>query len=182
MTFTRALHTAALAAAVVAASGCGSSELRGLRNDIVRATPEMRVGDGMSLSLGPMSLGLARTFVRLGDDADAEMVAAALRSLRRVQFAQYDISGDFDLRTVAFPARLARYVDEGWTPAITVREADEVVWILFNDRVDEALMVTLSSDELVMAKLRGDLTEVARIAIAQTAGQEKPGERTAPSG
>lgn len=172
----RSFRTVALALAVLAVSGCGSSELRGLRNDIVRSTPEMELGDGMSLSLGPMSLGLARTFVRMGDDEDAEMVSAALRSLRRVQFAAYEVSGAFDPQTAALPVSLARYLDDGWSPVVVVRDSSEVVWILAEDdgeRVDEALMVTLTGEDLFLAKVRGDLAEIARLALARASDERR---------
>ncbi len=166
--------------AALAASGCGSSELRGLRNDIVRSTPEMRLGDGMSLSLGPVSLGLARAFVPVDDDADGALVSAALRSLRRVQFAAYEVSGAFDPQTAALPATLSRYLDDGWTPVVVVRDSSEVVWLLAEDAepVDEVLMVTLSAEDLFLAKLRGDLTEVARVALAQASAETRDEDGT----
>ncbi len=167
------LRAAGLVLAALLISGCGSSELRGLRNDIIRTTPDMRLGDGMSLSLGPLSLSLARAFVPVDDDEEGALVSAALRSLRRVQFAAYEVSGPFDPQTAALPTSLARYLDDGWSPVLVVRDSSEVVWLLAEDdeRVDEVLMVTLSEEDLFLAKLRGDLREVVRVALAQASAR-----------
>ena len=167
-----ALRAVGLALAALVASGCGSAELRALRTDIARSTPALQVGEGRSLSLGPLSLGLVRGVVHLGDDEDDAVAAAALRSLRRVQVAQYEVSGTFDPRTVPFQTALRRYATAGWAPVVVVRSEDEVLWVLTDqnsERIDEALVVTLSRDEIVLAKLRGDLTEVVRTALAQAA-------------
>lgn len=165
---TRALLLAAVA---VVSSGCASSELRGLRNDLGRSTPGLHIGEGRSYSFGPFSLGAARLAMGLaGDDEDAELVRAALRGARRVQFAQYDVSGTFAPRTVALPDRVHDMLGEGWIPVVTVRDDDTVTWIGANDpdgAADEFLLITLTEDELTLAAVRGDLTEVARLALAQ---------------
>lgn len=186
----RRLSLVALVA--LTASGCASSELRGMRNDLARSTPDLTIHEGRSFSFGPMSIGLARLAVGLaGDDEDVAMARAILGSARRVQFAQYDVEGDVSAADIQMPDRVLRYLDDGWVPAVTIREDDEVVWLLANDRggrVDEMLFVTLSTDGLTLAKVRGDLTEVARLALREAnrsdttgaAGTEAAAEDTAP--
>lgn len=165
---------------LLTASGCASTELRGLRNDLGRTTPGLHIGEGRSFSFGAVSLGVARLALSIaGDGEDTDMARAALRGARRVQFAQYDVSGDFDSRDVQMPARIRRFVDDGWIPVVTLRDDDEVTWIIAPDSdeaVDEFLLVTLSADELTMAKVRGDLTELARLAFAEAGGSRADDE------
>lgn len=155
----------------VAASGCASSELRGLRNDLDRSTPHLQIHEGRSFSFGPMTLGLARLGLSLaGNDESVAMARAILRNARRVQFAHYEVEGAFVASDLTTPDRVLRYVEDGWIPAVTVRENDTAVWLLANDRdgrADEMLFVTLSTDGLTLAKVTGDLTEVARLALRE---------------
>ena len=168
--------------AALAASGCASSELRGLRNDLDRQTPDLRIGEGRSFSFGFFSLGAARTALTItGSDEDAALVRAALSGARRVQFAQYDVTGPFDPDALDLPPGFDRYLDDGWTPVVRVRDEDQLVWVLANDRqdvVDEFFLVTLSPEDLVLLKVRGDLRAVIRAGLAEA---RRSSERTAPT-
>ncbi|MEM1115806.1 MAG: hypothetical protein AAGJ11_04835 [Bacteroidota bacterium] len=163
--------------AAVAASGCASSELRGLRNDLDRSTPGLTIHDGRSYSFGPVTLGFARLGLWMaGGGEDAAMARAVLGNAWRVQFAQYEVEGEFTGSEVSMPDRLRAYLDRGWVPALALRGDDEVVWLLANDRHDrleEVLLVTLSADELVLAKVRGNLTEVARLALREALADDE---------
>lgn len=157
--------------AALAASGCTSSELRGLRNDLDRSTPGLAIGEGRSYSFGFVTLGAARTALAIAGGGEETAIArAALSGARRVQFAHYEVSGSLDPDAVAFPPGLGRYLDDGWMPVVRVRDTDQLVWVLTHDRrdlVDEFLLVTLTSEELVLAKVRGDLRAVIRAGLAE---------------
>lgn len=151
-------------------AGCGSSELRRLRTDLVQSTPGLEIEGGRTYAFGPLTLGLARSILRLGGEDTRTFVEAA-RSLQHVAVATFTVSGPDDLRSGRSPRRLDHYLDDGWTTVVRVRDQDQRVWILTHsddDRVDEALVVTLSQSELVLVKVRGDLAPLARLALAES--------------
>lgn len=164
----RALFLGVLA---LATSGCASSELRGVRNDLARTTPGLEIGEGRSFSFGVFSLGAARLAISLAGTDDVEMARAALRGARRVQFATYEVTGSVDAARIETPRRIRDYLDDGWIPVLSVRDDDQRLWLVANDHdgrpSDEFFLVSLSSDELTLVKLRGDLREVVRLALAE---------------
>ena len=152
-------------------SGCASYELMRVRNDIARQAPEARIGDGYAMSFGRISLGLARWLSGLSGDEDADMARAVLSEVRRVQFARYDINGAFDAATLRMPGRLRNYLeDDDWYHLATVREESEAVWVVYKERdnaVVDLLAVMMDEEELVLAKISGDLNAVVTAALSQ---------------
>ncbi len=165
-------------------SGCASYELMRVRNDIDRQVPEARIGNGYAMSFGRISLGLARWLSGLVDDEDAGIAQAVLSEVRRVQFARYDINGAFDATTLRMPGRLRSYLERGdWYLLAGIREESEAVWVVYKEKDDivvDLLAVVMGQEELVLAKISGDLNAVVAAALSQQGinipffGEEEP--------
>ena len=155
----------------ISLSGCASYELMRVRNDIDRQVPEAQIGDGYAMSFGRISLGLARWLSGLADDKDAEIAKAVLSKVRRVQFARYEVNGTFDAATLRMPGRLRSYLERGdWYLLAGVREESEAVWVVYKEdgsAVVDLLAVVMGEEELVLAKISGDLNAVVVAALSQ---------------
>ncbi|MEO0558799.1 MAG: DUF4252 domain-containing protein [Bacteroidota bacterium] len=164
----------ALALAVLlASSGCMSLELTKLRNHIDRSVPEADIGKGFAVSFGFLTMGTARTVLALSDDGDEStaMARAVLRKVRKVKVARYDVHGAVALNEIETPPVFEAYEKRGWIPVVTTREEDEIVWILAKEKHDDLrdlLVVVLNRDELMVAKMSGNLTEAVTAALAES--------------
>lgn len=160
-----------LLVATLFVSGCTSFELTRVRNDLARQAPEARIGDGYAMSFGNVSLGLARWITGLSDDEDGEIAQAVLSEVRRVQFGRYTVNGSFDAATLQMPGRLRSYLErDDWYHLATIREDSEAVWVVYKEEdglVVDLLAVVLDEEELVLAKISGDLNAVVTAALSQ---------------
>ena len=175
----------------VVASGCTSFELTRVRNDLARQLPEAEIGDGYAMSFGRFSLGFTRWIANFADDEDGELAQIALREVRRVQFGRYDVGGAVDARRLTMPAHLRRYVErDGWQHLATFRDGTEAGWVLYRERGDavtDLFAVVLTEDDLVLARLSGNLSAVvtevlrherARLPLFREAASEEEAEAT----
>jgi hypothetical protein len=147
---------------VVLCSGCTSFELTGVRNDLARQLPEARISDGYAMAFGGVSLGFARWIAGFADDEDGALAQTALREVRRVHFGRYRVEGTVDGTRLVMPERLRHYVeDDGWAHLATFRTGEEAGWVLYRDHGDsvtDLFAVILTGEELVLARLSGDLS------------------------
>lgn len=173
MTMSSRAGLALVLAVLFASSGCMSLEMTRLRNHIDRDVPEAEIGKGFALSFGFFTMGTARTALALSDDGDEStaMARALLRNVRRVKIGRYDVHGRIALDEISTPSVFEAYEDRGWIPVVTTREPDEVVWVMAKEKHDDLrdlLVVVLSEDELVVAKMSGNLTKAVVAAMQES--------------
>lgn len=151
-------------------TGCISAELSGVRKDLDRQLPEAAISDGYSMSFGRFSLGLARLIVGMAGQ-DAEPAGLVLEGVRTVKFGRYDVGGSVDGTRLAMPDRLRRYVDRrGWTHLASFRQDGEAGWVLYRargDRITDLFVTVLADDQLVLARVSGDLSGVVLALLDQ---------------
>lgn len=153
-------------AALVALPGCVSFEMGRIKREVereVEASGTAEVGRGFAMSFGRGTIGTTRFLGRLFAPTATEPYRALTGHIRQVKVARYPVSGDFDAASVGRPEALARYETDGWLPLVTVREAGETVWVFTRDSRDglavtDLMAVVLEPDNLVMTRVRGDLT------------------------
>ncbi len=152
-------------------SGCTSFELTRVRNDLARQAPEAHIGDGYAMSFGSVSLGLARWITGLTDDQDGAIANAVLSEVRRVQFGRYAVNGLFDASALRMPGRLQRYLEkDDWYHLATIRVDSEAVWVVYKEAdgiVVDLLAVVMDEEELVLAKVSGNLNAVVAAVLSQ---------------
>ena len=142
-------------------TGClWAPELDSVRKDIERQIPDAHFEKEFAISLGPISLGLARTIIRLVPDADVHEAREYLGDLSKVQVAVYEANHVPRGAEVRTPQRFESLLDEGWEMAIKAREHGESIWVMYrsdDDEIREVYIIVLDPDELVLVKVRGRL-------------------------
>ncbi|UCG53043.1 MAG: DUF4252 domain-containing protein [Candidatus Latescibacterota bacterium] len=141
-------------------SGClWAPELDRVRRDIERQIPGAEFKKEIALSLGPVTMGLARLIVKLAPDT--EEAASYLRDVSRVKVAVYEAENvpyDVDLR---IPRDLEKLLEkDDWELVVKTRDKGEAVWILCRvegDRLKSLYVVALDNDELVLVQAHGNL-------------------------
>lgn len=149
-------------------TGClYSREIAGTKRAIERELPEVRLDREMVVSVGPFGMGFARLFAGIADEDEARTY---LRDVRRVKVGVYTVSGltsldDFD------PAGLRRFRDD-WDVAVKIRDDDQFTWILYRPEVDtvrDLYVLVLDDEELVMARVKGNLDRLVANVMADHA-------------
>ncbi|MDH3197406.1 MAG: DUF4252 domain-containing protein [Candidatus Krumholzibacteria bacterium] len=168
----RGALVAILGLSLAAAPGClWAPELSGIQREIERQLPGADFDKEFALSLGPVTLGLARLVTALvpgGDEA-----RGYLRDVSRVQVAVYNVHSVPSTGSLQMPGRMQRMLDDGWEIAVRAREDDSAVWVLYRiegDAVRDLCVVALDDEELVLVKARGRLERVVGRALAEAEG------------
>lgn len=149
---------------VTTSSGClWAPELDGIRKAIERQLPGSSFDREFALSLGPVSLGIARAIVRFVPGAkEARRYLSDIRSVKiaiyNVEYAQADVELDM-------PDKLQNLIGEdGWEIAVKVKQPGENVWFAYRTRdtaIKEIYVVVLSKDELVLVRAKGNINRLA---------------------
>ena len=122
--------------------------------------------------MGPLTLGFARWVTGLMDDhdPDLQMARSYLKEVKRAKVGVYEIYNAPDLRTVQTPYRLQDMLErDGWDLAVRVREAETLVWVFYraeHDTVRDLFAVVFEGDELVIARVDGNLDRLVAKAMA----------------
>ena len=153
-------------------SGClWAPGLDSVRKEIQAQIPGSHFDREFAISLGPVSLTLARVIVGMVDDDDAKEAHGYLKEISKVKVAiydAYDIPRDINL---TMPSRLGKLMDEkGWEMAVKVRDDEDNVWILYKEEeevVRNIYVIVLSSDELVLVQAEGNLDRLFEKAMSE---------------
>ncbi|MFH1756117.1 MAG: DUF4252 domain-containing protein [Candidatus Latescibacterota bacterium] len=150
---------AILVMAMLLCSGClWAPGLERLKNEITAQLPGARFDKEVALTLGPMSLMLARAAVRFVPEA--QEARDYLSEVRRVELAVYQTEYLPPLDDLQFPKHLSNLLNDDWEIAARVRDHNEVVWVLYHDngqKIDCMCAVILDEENLVLVKVQGNL-------------------------
>ncbi len=157
-----------LAALMLPLSGCFySREIAHTRRDIERQTGA-ELDREIVLNLGPASLRTAGWIAGLVPEEDAQMARAYLRDVRRVKVGVYRVEYmPSSLEALELPGA-AKLERQGWEVLAKIREDDEVVHVYYRERRDairDLYVMVLSDDELVITRVKGDLSNLVARAI-----------------
>jgi hypothetical protein len=142
-------------------SGClWAPELDRVRAEIEEQLPGVYFEKEFAISLGPLSLGLARTIVSLVPPAKEAQLY--LRDIRRVKAAVYKAENVPDRPDVQMPKKMRELMEKkGWEIAVKAQENEgESVWIIYRaeqETIKELYLVVLGHDELVLVKAAGNI-------------------------
>ncbi len=139
------------------AGGCvmHAPNLNRTRLEIERRLPGARFDREIEMTVGRISLGLARRFA--GDEEGL----AILRDLERAEIGIYEARALPALRQAGGAISFADLLEgRGWQTFVRIAGDDSVVQILFRSRrgsMRELFIGSLDHDELVLVRLRGDI-------------------------
>ncbi len=149
------------------ATGCSlTNEITNTKREIERNS-RIDAQTGIVVSLGPglfQTTGFVTKFI---DERDAQLASRLAYGIRRVKAGVYPLSGRSNLNQVDVPS-LDRFQKRGWQPAIKVEADREVGWIMYRERgsrVKDMFVVVLTEDEMVLARIQGNLTELLDVAL-----------------
>lgn len=164
----------ALLLGAVSFTGCASLEMGRIKQEIARdleRQPDVEVGRGSSRSFGRGTIGTGRFLGRLLAPTSTETFRRLARHVRQLKLGTYPIEGDIDPLAMPRPEAVDRYEAEGWYRAMAVRDSSSLVYVLVredaDDTITDLLAITLEDQELVIARVRGNLSELAVDAIAE---------------
>jgi hypothetical protein len=163
--------------------------LEPVRRDLQSQMSGARFDREFQITLGRITLGLARLICRFIPDREVQQARPALAAVRRVEVAVYDVHADPASATgVRMPHKLRAMTGRGnWQTAVRVQDRDERVWVLYreeNGRIRDFYVATLGSDELVLVRVSGDLKRVVEWALREHGDTlfGRPDEPEAPKG
>jgi len=174
----RAVCSAAVAALLLlpGTTGCvWAPELDRVKDELARDLPGTEFDHEFSITLGAMTIGLARLVARFIPEAG--QAQDYLRDVSRVKLAVYNIRGHTSTGTVRTPNTLRQLAGRGGENAVRVRDDGDYVWIYYRideDEVREVYVVVLDDEQLVLVKARGHLDRLVARALADHADPDWP--------
>lgn len=160
-------------------AGClWTPELSGIQREIERQLPGARFEKDMRLSLGPLSLGMARFatgFIPAQMAPEAREAHEYLQEVRRVQLALYKTVALPPLQEVRLPEHLkARIANEGWHLAVKKQAASELVWVLTREEkglVRDIYVILLDRQHLALVRVEGRMDQLLAKAMEHRADE-----------
>ncbi len=156
-----------LCTVLVTGSGCAySSEIKKTRHQIEREY-DIDTETGIVVSMGPGLFHTAGFLAKFVDDEDAQMASRLAYGIRRIKAGVYPIDYVSDITDLDIP-EMEVFKRRDWKVALKVEDYDEVGWILYRERrnrVRDMFVIVLTEDEMVLARLQGNLTELLDLAL-----------------
>jgi hypothetical protein len=152
-------------------TGCmRSRQLEGLCDEIADQCPGAHFSKELSLSLGPISLGLVRFATGFSDKT--REARQYLSGISKIELAVYKVDSRLQRNRLKLPKQLHELLEEdGWEIVVKSSEKNEAAWILFreDDGVIRDMHITaLDNHELVMIRVSGRLNELFDKAMEDT--------------
>jgi hypothetical protein len=152
----------AIVAAVVliAIAGClWTPELDAVRRDVQRQIPDARFKKEFAMSLGPVSLTIARAIVHaVPNSRDASRYLA---DIRRVKVAVYNVESLPERFDLTCPRTIQALIDKkGWQAVVRTHDEKQAVWILCRTKgeaITDLLVTVLDDDQMVLVRAGGRL-------------------------
>lgn len=170
-----ALALAALLA--VALTGCTSAgpSIHTVRRDIERQVPHARFEPETQLTLGRISLGLAKKLLRLAMDKEDEAEVEFLFSLKKVEVGVYRVRlSAAEQEALTLPRSFERALRRGgWETLMRTRDQGDHSWVFLRPEegpegvvLRSLYVVAYDGEELVLVHVEGRIDEMFK-AVAE---------------
>ncbi|MFT5514162.1 MAG: hypothetical protein ACI80V_000268 [Rhodothermales bacterium] len=165
----RSLHLALLVLIIAPAmSGCMySREIAHIRDDIEEIL-DARFEREVVVSVGPRTFRTLSWITGRVPDVYAKMASDYVREIDHVKVGVYRVAESPSRRDLRMD-RVPRFKRSGWEVAVRVEEEEETVWVLYREKygsIRDMLVLVLGEEELVIARVRGHLNELVRLAAS----------------
>ena len=170
MRFTRAfIPFITLSILCLTGSGCiYTNEIARTKHDIERES-NADFKTGVVVSMGPELFQTVGWLANYVDDDDAQKASRLAYGIRRIKAGIYPVEDEANFEDLDIP-ELSRFKHKGWKPALKVIESDGIGWLLYRERhgrVHDLFVVALTDEELVLARIRGNLDELLNLALIE---------------
>ena len=164
---------------VSSTTGClWAPELSQIQREIERQLPGSSFEKEVRLSLGPLSLGMARFVTRVIPASYVPEAGEAhdyLQEVRRVQIALYRTLALPELHAVRMPEPLRVLLeDPSWHLAIKKQKLDELTWVLTRTEqglVRDIYVVLLDDEQLAVIRVEGRMDQLVAKAVENGADE-----------
>lgn len=165
---------ALLAGALTGCTGSGPS-IHTVRRGIEQQVPHAHFEPETQITLGRVSLGLAKKLLRLVMDEEDEQEVDFLFGLRKVEVGIYRVRMSAEEReALTLPRSFERALRRGgWETLVKTRDGGERTWVFLRPEtrpegeiLRSLYVVTWDGDELVLVHVEGRIDEVFK-AIAE---------------
>ena len=151
-------------------AGCVyTNEISRTKHDIETHTAT-ELDRGIVLSLGPSLFHTAGWLTGFINESDVRMAGRAVNGIRRIKAGVYPVTYLPEIEELDIPD-FDRFKQKGWEVALKVEYHNEVGWLLYRERrrrVRDLFVISLSENELVLARIQGNLDELLNIALVET--------------
>ncbi|WP_412063162.1 DUF4252 domain-containing protein [Rubrivirga sp. IMCC45206] len=154
-------------------SGCVSIEMGRAKREVaaeIERTGDATVGRGFAVAFGRGTIGSSRFLTRLVAPSATEPYRRISSHVRQIKVARAPIEGTVDALAIQRPSFLTDYERDGWIPLVTARDSSEAVWVMTREREDgpitDLVAVVVGDGELMVTRLRGDLSALVLDALA----------------
>jgi hypothetical protein len=124
-----------------------------------------------TVRVGRTLMSLARVISGLAPDEEARAAGRMLRGVREVHVGVYEVDGLRRGQDVHLPEKLkTRLYDEGWRTIVSMQSDETQLWLMAqarDSRIHGAYVIVLERDELVVVKLRGNLSHTIDMAVRE---------------
>ena len=166
-------------ATLLGVSGClWAPELAQIQREIENQLPGSAFEKEVRLSLGPLSLGLARfvtRFIPEGYVPEAGEAHAYLQEVRRVQLATYRTISVPPLHGLRMPLHLKQLMrEQNWQLAVKTQKEKELVWVLTRQEagiIRDIYVVLLDTEQLVLVRVEGRMEQLLAKAMQNRADE-----------
>lgn len=159
-------------------SGCiYSREIAHIRQDVEKIL-DARFEREFVMTVGPRMFRSVSWIAGRVPDVYAQMASDYVREIDKVKVGIYRVE-DRPTTTELRMEKVRRFQRSGWEVLARVEDRGENVWVLYREKygnVRDMLVLVLSHDELVIAKIEGHLNELVRLAAADASFLRDVGE------
>lgn len=162
----RCLAALTLAALLV---GCGSvgPSIHTVRRGLEQQVPYAHFEQETQITLGRVSLGLAKKLIRLAVDKEDEEELAFLWSLKKVEVGVYNVRlSRAEQEALTLPRDFERALNRGgWEALVKTRDGGERTWVFLRpdgEALRSVYVVTYDGEELVLVHVEGRLDLLLR--------------------
>ncbi len=124
---------------------------------------------GVVVSLGPSLFQTAGWLTKFVDEDEVQMAGRMVYGIRRIKAGVYPTSHVPEFDELDIPD-LNRFKKRGWKPALKIEDDEEVAWLLYREkrrRVRDLFVISLTENELVLARIQGNLDELLNYALEE---------------
>lgn len=141
---------------------------------VIERETDLDLGPGVRISMGPGLFQTAGFLTRYIEDQEAQQISRMVYGIRRVKAAVYPVRDAQNIEDLNL-IDLDRFERRGWKPALKVVDRDEIGWLLYRERrgrVHDLFVISVTDDELVLGRLRGNLDELLDFALIESERDE----------
>lgn len=162
------LTLAILAVLLSACFTTASRQVYQMKTEIEAELPGAEFEKEFALTLGRLSLGLAKGIANMALDEEDQEDLRILRGLKKVEIGVYEASYVPEIGAEVAARVEAMMARKDWVAAVKVREGDSLSWVYYrldDEAIRGIFVIVLDRHELALVRLKGRIDRMLAAAI-----------------